>query len=263
MPEVSLRKLTYRPGRSFFHQLYPLDKLIWLLILSVVILIVTQGILTTLLAALTLAILIALYPQIWQIRGFRLVCFTALFLFILYVLFDKTGSILWDPGLRIFRITQNGVALGLLIGSRFLAIVLLSYVFILTTNPSKLAYSLMQAGLPYRFGFMLITALRLAPILEDEGQTVYQAQLVRGVRYDQGTLKRIPLLAQQFLTPLLISALRRADKLVFSMEGRGFGQHPTRTFRQRAVLTYRDLVFNLLLVTLSSLMLVLNFRGRL
>ena len=125
MREVSLRKLTYRPGQSFFHQLYPLDKLIWLLILSVVILIVTRGILTALLAALTLATLISLFPQIWQVRGFRLVCFTALFLFILYVLFDKTGSILWDPGLRIFRITQNGITSGLLFGSRFLAIVLL------------------------------------------------------------------------------------------------------------------------------------------
>ena len=262
-PEVRLRKLTYRPGQSFFHQLYPLDKLIWLLILSVVILIVTRGILTFLLAALALVILFALFPQIWSVRGIRLVFFTALFLFILYILFDKTGATLWDPGLRIFRVTQNGVASGLLFGSRFLAIVLLSYIFILTTNPSELAYTLMQAGLPYRFGFMLITALRLAPILEDEGQTIYQAQLVRGVRYDQGTLKRIPLLVQQFLTPLLISALRRADKLVFSMEGRGFGQYPTRTFRQRAVLTYRDIIFNGLLVALTGLMLTLNFRGRL
>jgi energy-coupling factor transport system permease protein len=257
-----LRKLTYRPGQSFFHQLYPLDKLIWLLLLSTLILIVSKGVLTLALAALAAIILVALYPQIWRVRGIRLVFFTGFFLFILYLLFDKSGPVLWDPGLNLFKITQNGLSSGLLFGSRFLAIVLLSYIFILTTNPSELAYALMRVGLPYRFGFMLITALRLAPILEDEGQTIYQAQLVRGVRYDQGTLKRIPLLVQQFLTPLLISALRRADKLVFSMEGRGFGQHPGRTFRQRTVPTHRDVIFNVVLIPLTALFLSLNYGGR-
>ena len=257
-----MRKLTFRPGTSFFHQLYPLDKLVWLLILSLLILIVTKGALTLALAIFALIILIALFPQIWRIRGIRLVLFTGFFLFILYILFDKTGQLLWDPGISLFRITQNGLSSGLLFSSRFLAIVMLSYVFILTTNPSELAYTLMRVGLPYRYGFMLITALRLAPILEDEGQTITQAQLARGVRYDQGTLKRIPLLVQQFMTPLLISALRRADKLVFSMEGRGFGQYPDRSFRQMSVPTYRDVIFNFLLVPLTVLFLILNYGGR-
>ena len=257
-----MRKLTFQPGNSFYHRLYPLVKLIWLLLLSVLVLIVTQGTLILVLVLLALISLIILCPQIWKVRGFRLVFFTGIFLFIVYILFDKTGAILWDPGIAILQITRNGIDSGLLYGSRFLAIVLMSYLFILTTNPSELAYSLMQAGLPYRYGFMLITALRLAPILEDEGQTIYQAQLVRGVRYDQGGLKRIPLLVQQFMTPLLISALRRADKLVFSMEGRGFGQYPTRTFRIRVTPGIQDLIFSFLLVALSATLLILNFRGR-
>lgn len=258
-----MRKLTFQSGNSFLHQLYPLVKLIWLLLLSVLVLIVSQGLLILALALITLAALITLCPRIWKVRGFRLVLFTGIFLFIIYVLFDKTGPILWNPGITLFQITKNGIDAGLLYGSRFLAIVLMSYLFILTTNPSDLAYSLMQAGLPYRYGFMLITALRLAPILEDEGQTIYQAQLVRGVRYDHGSLKRIPLLVQQFMTPLLISALRRADKLVFSMEGRGFGQYPTRTFRHRVTLTYRDLSFSILLASLVTVILMINFGGRL
>jgi len=258
-----LRKLTFQSGSSMFHQLYPLSKLIWLLLLSALVLIISKGLLILVLAFLALVALVVLCPQIWKVRGFRLVFFTGIFLFFVYVLFDKTGTVLWDPGIALFRITQNGIDSGLLYGSRFLAVVLMSYLFILTTNPSDLAYSLMRAGLPYRYGFMLITALRLAPILEDEGQTIYQAQLVRGVRYDQGSLKRIPLLVQQFMTPLLISALRRADKLVFSMEGRGFGQYPTRTFRNRVTPTYRDLLISILLGALSTTLLILNFRGRL
>ncbi len=69
------------------------------------------------------------------------------------------------------------------VGARFLDVVLLSYLFVLTTEPNLLAYGLMQVGLPYRFGFALVTALRLVPVFEKEGETVYRAQLARGIAY--------------------------------------------------------------------------------
>ncbi len=101
-----MRKLTFQPGNSFFHQLYPLDKLIWLLLLSALVLIVTKGLLTLLLALLALISLIWLCPEIWKVRGFRLVFFTGIFLFVVYLLFEKTGTVLWDPGINFFIITQ-------------------------------------------------------------------------------------------------------------------------------------------------------------
>jgi energy-coupling factor transport system permease protein len=117
----------------------------------------------------------------------------------------------------------------------------------------------MKLGLPYRFGFMLVTALRLAPILEEEGQTIYKAQLVRGIRYDTGGIKKWILIVQQFMTPLLISALRRADKLVFSMEGRGFGKYTTRTFRNQSSPTSLDLIMSIILTLLFTTLILLNY----
>lgn len=253
-----MRKLAFQPGRSILHQLNPLSKLLWLILITIFVFIISEGMLIFAIAAWCLIYLFAVYPQIWKIRGFRFVLMTGMALFVLYVFFDKSGTILFNPGKPFWRITSGGIFSGLLYGGRFLTIVSISYLFVLTTNPTDLAYALMRIGVPYRVGFMLVTALRLAPILEDEGRTIYQAQLVRGVEYDKGNLKRILLVVQQFLTPLLVSAISRADTLVFSMEGRGFGQYQKRTFRQESKFSGWDIFFNLILVVVAVLFFILN-----
>jgi energy-coupling factor transport system permease protein len=253
-----MRKLSYQPGSSLAHQLYPLTKFAWLLVATVLFFLVQDGRLLILTAGLSGLALFSINHNIWRMRGFRLVFITGLTLLILHLVFDKSGQVLFDPGYQILSITTGGLSMGLRFSGRFLSIVFMSYIFILTTDPSDLAYALMKVGLPYRYGFMFVTALRLAPVMEEEGQTIYRAQLVRGVRYDQGNLRKLLLIFQQFMTPLLISALRRADKLVFSMEGRGFGKQPERTFRKRPSATYLDLVITLFLILYFAGLIVLN-----
>ena len=238
-------KLSYHPGCSIVHSLYPLTKVAWLIMGTVFVFIINNGYWLMISAWLFILVVFVINRNIWRLRGFRLVCLTAIILFILYLIFEKTGQPLLDPGFRLLQITTGGVMMGLQYSGRFLTIVVISYIFILTTDPSDLAYALMRFGLPYRYGFMLVTALRLAPILEDEGRIIYQAQLTRGIRYDRDNLRKIPLLIQQFFTPLLINALRRADKLVFSMEGRGFGKQSGRTFRKRPSLSHLDIFVSL------------------
>jgi len=251
-------KLSYHPGSSIVHSLYPLTKFTWLILGTVLVFIINNGYWLMISAGLFILVLIVINRKIWRLRGFRLICLTGLILFILYLLFEKTGQLLFDPGFQLLRITTGGIMMGLQYSGRFLTIVVISYIFILTTDPSDLAYALMRFGLPYRYGFMLVTALRLAPILEDEGRVIYQAQLTRGIRYDRDNLRKIPLLIQQFLTPLLITALRRADKLVFSMEGRGFGKNSVRTFRKRPGLTQLDVIVSLGLALFFGTMLILS-----
>jgi energy-coupling factor transport system permease protein len=256
-----LHKLSYKPGVSLAHQLYPLTKFVWLVAGSVLVFIIQDGRLLMTTACFSFLVLFAINRQITRVRGFRLALFTGIVLFFLYLIFEKSGQVLFDPGINFLTITSEGVLMGLRFGGRFLSIIFLSYIFILSTDPSDLAYALMNFGLSYRYGFMLVTALRLAPVLEEEGRTIYQAQLARGIRYDQLNLRRIILLFQQFLTPLLISAIRRADKLVFSMEGRGFGAYSDRTFRKRPTATYLDIVISLSLVLYFVIMLILNYRS--
>jgi energy-coupling factor transporter transmembrane protein EcfT len=108
---------------------------------------------------------------------------------------------------------------------------------------------------------MLVTALRLAPILDEEGRTIYQAQLVRGVQYDRAGPGKILLLAQQFLTPLLISSLRRADRLFFSMEGRGFGRFSQRTFREKSQPERIDLFCSIIMILIFAIIIFMDRGG--
>jgi energy-coupling factor transport system permease protein len=157
---------------------------------------------------------------------------------LLQVLFFQGGRTLLTLG--PLTVTAGGLEAGIYVAGRFLSVILLSYLFVLTTEPNELAYALMQAGVPYRYGFALISALRLVPTFEQEGQTVYHAQLARGVQYDVRSPRKFLTLARQFVLPLLVSALGRVDSLAVSLEGRCFGKYPTRTFLHQARFTWRD-----------------------
>ena len=178
-------------------------------------------------------------------------------LFVVQTLFVRTGA----PVLEIgpLEITADGLRAGLYVAARLLSVVWLGYLFVFTTEPNALAYGLMQVGLPYRYGFALITALRLVPVFEQEGQTVYQAQLARGIAYDRGGLKRFLTLARQFFLPLLVSALGKVDTLAVSMEGRCFGKYPRRTFLRETRFTRRDGAALGVLLALAALLVVRVF----
>jgi energy-coupling factor transport system permease protein len=181
----------------------------------------------------------------------RLILTTALVLAVLQIAFVRQGTILAEIG--PLALTSGGIEMAVYVAGRFAGVVLLSYLYVMTTDPNRLAYGLMQAGVPYRYGFALITALRLVPIFEQEGRIVYNAQLARGVRYDTRSLRRFLTLARQFTLPLLVSALGKADTLAVAMEGRCFGKHPTRTFLRTVRMKRLDWIALLvLLVTIAA-----------
>ena len=231
-------RIAYHPGNSFLHRLHPLTKAAWLIFGTVLVFVVHSP----WAAAGAVALLLLGFPiagvQLGRVRGARLFISTALLLGLLQVLFVRQGVTLVEIGPLV--VTAGGVQAGVYVAGRFLSVVLLSYLFVLTTEPNDLAYALMAAGLPYRYGFALITALRLVPTFEQEGQTVYNAQLARGVRYDVRSPRRFLTLARQFVLPLLVSALGKVDALAVSMEGRCFGKYPTRTFLREVHATWLD-----------------------
>jgi energy-coupling factor transport system permease protein len=228
-------KIVYQPRASWLHGLHPLIKLCWLAGLSVSLFAIS----TPLWVLTVLPVTVAFFPLAGlglrrDVRGIRFLATMGVLLFSLQAVFNHTGEPIVQASLGPVNllITDGGIAAGVYVGGRFLTLVLMSYLFVLTTDPSSLAYALMRIGLPYRYGFVLTTALRMAPIFEIEGNTVYQAQLTRGVKYDVRTPRKFVTLARQLILPLLVSALRKVDELAVSMEGRCFGKYPTRTYRR-------------------------------
>jgi len=249
------QRITYQSGDSVLHRLHPLVKMAWLLFGTVLVFVVRSP--WVVLAAVELLVLA--FPlaglRLGRVRGTRLFITTALLLGLLQVLFVHEGETLLHVG--PVAITVGGLQAAAYVAGRFLSVILLSYLFVLTTEPNDLAYALMRAGVPYRYGFALITALRLVPVFEQEGQTVYQAQLARGVRYDVRSPRRFVTLARQFFLPLLVSALGKVDALAVSMEGRCFGKYPTRTFVREVHATRLDgLAVGLLLATAVAAALI-------
>lgn len=231
-------RITYQPGGSILHRLHPLVKAGWLLFGTVFVFVVHSPWPVVALVAVLLAAFPLVGVHLGQIRGTRLFISTALLLGFLQIIFVHEGVVLFEAG--PLAITAGGVQAGLYVAGRFLSVILLSYLFVLTTEPNDLAFALMQAGLPYRYGFTLITALRLVPVFEQEGQIVYNAQLARGVRYDVRSPRRFLTLARQFFLPLLVSALGKVDALAVSMEGRCFGKYPARTFLRQVRASWLD-----------------------
>jgi energy-coupling factor transport system permease protein len=231
-------RIAYHPGDSFLHRLHPLTKGAWLVMGTALVFVARSPWAVSGAVALLLAGFPVAGVGLRRVRGTRLFVSTAVLLGLLQVLFVREGDTLAQLGPLV--VTAGGVEQGVYVAGRFLSVILLSYLFVLTTEPNDLAYALMLAGLPYRYGFALITALRLVPTFEQEGQVVYNAQIARGVRYDVRSPRRFLTLARQFVLPLLVSALGKVDVLAVSMEGRAFGKYPTRTFLREVRATWRD-----------------------
>jgi energy-coupling factor transport system permease protein len=150
-------------------------------------------------------------------------------------------------------VTWGGLLLSLHMVIRFLVVVLGSFLFVATTEPNKLAQSLMRAGLPYKAGFALVLALRLMPLMRSESNSVREAQAARGLALDRGGPKAVVKSVRSTLGPLLVSSLSRVDSLVVSMEGRAFGRSGERSFLREVQWRSADSALLVLAVVLPIL----------
>lgn len=248
----ALSVLGYVQGQSFAHRLDPLTKIVMLL--SLCVLAVLARSLNLMLAGLGLALLLLWRSNVGLSRSLarlRFLIWLVGFLFLVQVLFNRSGRPLLGFDLRIggvgmdFMVTSGGLASGVRMASRLLLILVSSLFFVTTTEPSRLAYSLMSHGVAYRYGFMLVLALRFIPVFQLEASTVRKAQLARGLRIDAPGPRTLVRLARYTFMPLIVSALGRISTISISMEGRGFGSSRKRTFLRQSRFGMSDWVVSL------------------
>jgi len=250
-------RLGYRDGSSILHQLHPLIKLAWLVFVTAAVFLVPDPYLNLGLSAALMLIFPLIGVRLRDLQGFKVLLVAAALIALLQIFFLRSGptALLIGP----LRITLPAIRRGIYLGARFIVVVLISYLFVLTTSPDRLAYSLMQAGLPYRYGYTFVTALRMIPIFEQEVRTVYRAQQVRGVSYRLRRWDEFWKNLRAFTLPMLVSALGKVDALSISMEGRCFGMYPTRTYFHARKGYSGDLWAGLALVLSAILLIVYHF----
>jgi energy-coupling factor transport system permease protein len=225
--------LTYVDNHSRLDRIHPLVKLVLLFSFSVTVFAVFsipgQGFLFGL---LLVSYALAGLSGTFFLRKLRFIFVFGFFIFLVQALAVKEGVLLWHLswGPVYLSLWSEGLQGGLKMMMRFINIVGSSYLFVATTDPNKLAYALMQVGLPYRFGFALITALRFIPVFHLELEQVRNAQMAKGIELEGLSPRNLLRAVRYLFVPLVISALSRVDNLTISMEGRAFGLYPVRTY---------------------------------
>lgn len=158
----------------------------------------------------------------------------------------------WGP---FIPITSYGLERGLTIAIRFLLLVLSSMLFVSVTDPNLLSHSLTRLGVPYRYAFALVIALRFLPLFDSENELVQKAQQSRGIYPTIRGPRKILRTIQYTFFPLLVSALSRVDALSMSMDGRGFGYQKERTYYRKSEWH----IFDSFILLMGALLLALSF----
>ena len=226
-------KLTvqYYPDFSRLNYLNPLTKLFLLICLSGYLLSSKMIELQLVVFFLLVILFIDANTNPFRIQGGKLVFLSSLLIAAFQIIFIKDGEVILEAGW--ISITSSGIENAGIYSMRFISIILLGFLFVLSTNPNGFVLSLMQVGFPYRYGYTLITAIRMLPIFKEEMRKITWAQLSRGADYSIIPFRKFFNQTIQFLTVLLVSMIKKVNCLVFSMEGRSFGLYNDRTFIQK------------------------------
>ncbi|NLG32600.1 MAG: energy-coupling factor transporter transmembrane protein EcfT [Syntrophomonadaceae bacterium] len=237
--------LTYLDNNSRLHRIHPLVKLVWLVCFSFTCFAAASCLAGIILFCLLLIAygLAGMSPGFF-LRKLRFILIFGIFILLIQILTVESGVLLWrlNLGSASLSVWSEGLLGGLGLMLRFINIIGSSYLFVATTDPNRLAYSLMEAGLPYRFGFMLITALRFIPVFYLELEQVKNAQMAKGIDMEGLSPRKLIKAVRYLLIPLVISALGKVDYLTISMENRAFGLYSTRSYMYSQALSRNDLI---------------------
>lgn len=229
--------LGYVAGQSFLHRLDPLTKLIALL--GVIIFAIGAPIdynffmLLVLLAVVPFCgVGLKTFLRPWKV----LIPLWIPFIVLPPILFNlQSGLIGLSGDARVLHLfghaiaySQYGLDYGVKIAARGMAIGIASLLVLWTTHPRDLVQSMVEDfRAPYKYAWSVFLALVYVPIVEYESRLRNYALAIRGVKHRKFTLHGLKV----HTVPVIFRSLRRGFSSALSMEARGFGATPQRTFR--------------------------------
>lgn len=236
----------YFPGGSAVHRMDPRMKLI-LTVGYVVMLFVAQNAWGLLVAAVFLFFIypISKIPARMIIKSIKPIIPVVLFTAVLNMFFVD-GDVLVQ--FWIFRITERGVLLAVLMMVRIICLIAGTSLLTYTTSPIMLTDGIEQLFAPlskikvpvHEIAMMMTIALRFIPTLVEETDKIMSAQKARGADMESGNfLQRIKALSP-ILIPLFVSAFTRAAELALAMECRCYHGGEGRTHLHRLSMTRLD-----------------------
>ena len=210
--------LSYIKGNSLLHRLNPLTKIA--VAISIIVMSVISLNLSVLLLLLAGVIFIAFISRIGSTLAQQLPLFTmlAVFITILTVLPVKTGDVLFDG---LIQVTVGGITSGLILATRFIIMISVVHVVVVSTAPGVLVRALRAMRMPVDYTLMMLIAFRFIPGLQVEGRRIQEAQLSRGYNPGTGFIGKIRSVAPM-LVPLVANSLARTRVIGYTLEMRGY-----------------------------------------
>ena len=137
-----------------------------------------------------------------------------------------------DGGLPL---TLGGLYYGISLGLRILTMVMLTTLLLICTPIEHFVAAMRLARVPHFIVFIVMTALRFIPTMQQRAEQVLDAQRARGARIDRGGMISRVRAYIPIMVPLLTSGIRMSDDLAAAMINRGYGA----TKRPTALMTLR------------------------
>lgn len=247
---------------SPIHGLNPLTKLFWSVALMMLSFIFRSPMV---LAALFISIIFVAYhakilKEMFPVfKG--LLYFAGFFLVFQIFLISEGNTIFGIPGHNWLRVTDQGLVLSLGMAARLMVIAASFPVLLATTKMKDLVVVLVEKiKIPYTYAFMFITSLRFIPTFMNEMDQIIQAQCSRGHRLDSRNFITKFLSICPLAIPLMITSVKKAERLAISMETRGFGCGK-RTYLHQINFRTVDWVICGIMLAVSIAGLILKAKG--
>lgn len=231
--------LQYIHKDGFFHRLHPVTKILMIALIGI------ASILTTDLSILTLLV-VALFAAAYIGKVFHeiarqsvlLVAMSAIMIAIAIVTLPG-GSVLGylvPAGVPFIGgsipLTDGALEVGGILTLRFIALITLFQIFVISTQPRDIVQTMEQIHVPAEYTLIFVIALRFIPTLQLEAQRIHEAQLARGYNPGEGFIGKIRSLAP-VLIPLVSNSLAKANVLGFTIDLRGYRNPKRRALPRR------------------------------
>lgn len=243
------------PGKSIFHKLNPISKIIFLILLTILIFMIQSLIL--LFGLLLIIIILALVSSISLrnlIRKLKFILIIIVISVILNLFFNAIPSNREVVLFYLFNLSFLPIRrLALYFAFRAALIVLILYtstiIYTNTTSPKDFLYSLIKLKLPHKYCYSLMVGIRYIPSIEQEAKTIALAQRARGFGLEKvNSVKKAYRLIFERLVATLISILRKGHTTSISMENRCFGVYKHRTNLNLIKFKFLDIIFILVCI---------------
>lgn len=242
-------------GRSYLHRRNPTIKLLAVVLAALVLTFIFDPVTPAVIFVITLLTgrFLGGLSVRSQLKPLWIFVIAGMAILLANVLFNKQNAV--SPALLYLgpvKITGAALWAAGALWTRLLSFVLLSLVFVKTTEPQHLILSLVhQLHLNYRVAYATLAGYRMLPAFQSDYQTIRAAHKVRGVGEAAGWL-HVWSRTRRYAIPLLAGAVRKAGRVALAMDARAFGALPGRTYRERMVVGRSDWGFLIAVVAMVA-----------